>query len=69
MEGAAASVDNTKKLLEAIRAGDKAGLEALLKRSRDYCGSRAEWIVGPAVDGVLRASGAGGSFFATWGEA
>ena len=31
MEGAAASVDNTKKLLEAIRAGDKAGLEALLK--------------------------------------
>src|SRR5260221_8804252 len=30
MEGAAASVDNTKKLLEAIRAGDKAGLEALL---------------------------------------
>src|SRR5260370_4946887 len=31
MEGAAASVDNTKKLLEAIRAGDKAGLERLLK--------------------------------------
>src|SRR5260221_777073 len=31
MEGAAASVDNTKKLLEAIRGGDKAGLEALLK--------------------------------------
>src|SRR5467141_2222959 len=30
MEGAAASVDNTKKLMEAIRAGDKAGLEALL---------------------------------------
>ena len=31
MEGAAASVDNTKKLLEAVRAGDKAGLEALLQ--------------------------------------
>src|ERR1700738_3126870 len=31
MEGAAASVDNTKKLMEAIRAGNKAGLEALLK--------------------------------------
>jgi uncharacterized protein len=30
MEGAAASVDNSKKLMEAIRAGDKAGLEALL---------------------------------------
>jgi ankyrin repeat protein len=30
MEGAAASVDNTKKLMEAIRAGDKAGVEALL---------------------------------------
>jgi ankyrin repeat protein len=30
MEGAAASVDNKKKLLDAIRAGDKAGLEALL---------------------------------------
>jgi uncharacterized protein len=31
MEGAAASVDNSKKLMEAIRAGDKAGLEALLR--------------------------------------
>ena len=31
MEGAAASADNTKKLMEAIRAGDKAGLEVLLK--------------------------------------
>jgi ankyrin repeat protein len=30
MEGAAASVDNTKKLMEAIRAGDKAGVDALL---------------------------------------
>jgi ankyrin repeat protein len=30
MEGAAASVDNTKKLMEAIRSGDKAGVEALL---------------------------------------
>src|SRR6266404_4513054 len=30
MEGAAASVDNTKKLMDAIRAGDKAGLDALL---------------------------------------
>src|ERR1700738_2063532 len=30
MEGAAASVDNTKKLMEAIRAGNKAGGEALL---------------------------------------
>jgi uncharacterized protein len=30
MEGAAASVENSKKLMEAIRAGDKAGLEALL---------------------------------------
>jgi ankyrin repeat protein len=30
MEGAAASVDSTKKLMEAIRAGDKAGLNALL---------------------------------------
>jgi uncharacterized protein len=31
MEGAAASVDNSKKLMEAIRAGDKAGLEELLR--------------------------------------
>jgi ankyrin repeat protein len=31
MEGAAASVDNTKKLMEAIRAGDKAGADALLR--------------------------------------
>jgi ankyrin repeat protein len=31
MEGAATSVDNTKKLMEAIRAGDKAGVDALLK--------------------------------------
>ncbi|MCU1240880.1 MAG: hypothetical protein JWO71_1606 [Candidatus Acidoferrum typicum] len=30
MEGAAASVDNKKKLMDAIRAGDKTGLEALL---------------------------------------
>jgi hypothetical protein len=30
MEGAAASVDNTKKLMDAIRAGDKSALEALL---------------------------------------
>jgi ankyrin repeat protein len=30
MEGAAAAVDNTKKLMEAIRAGNKAGVEALL---------------------------------------
>jgi len=30
MEGAAASVDNSKKLMEAIRAGDNAGLQALL---------------------------------------
>lgn len=30
MEGAAAAVDNTKKLMEAIRAGDKAGVDALL---------------------------------------
>jgi uncharacterized protein len=30
MEGTAPSVDNTKKLVEAIRAGDKAGLDALL---------------------------------------
>src|ERR1700738_2741846 len=29
MEGAAAAVDNTKKLMEAIRAGDKAGVDAL----------------------------------------
>jgi uncharacterized protein len=31
MEGAAASVDNTKKLMEAIRAGDKAGVDAVLR--------------------------------------
>ncbi len=31
MEGAAASVDNTKKLMEAIRAGDKPGVDALLR--------------------------------------
>jgi ankyrin repeat protein len=31
MEGAAASADNTKKLTEAIRAGDKAGVDALLR--------------------------------------
>jgi uncharacterized protein len=31
MEGAATSVDNTKKLMEAIRAGDKAGVDALLR--------------------------------------
>jgi hypothetical protein len=31
MEGTAASVDNTKKLMEAIRAGDKAGVDALLR--------------------------------------
>jgi len=31
MEGAAASVDNTKKLMEAIRAGDKAVVDALLR--------------------------------------
>ncbi|HEY4816025.1 MAG TPA: ankyrin repeat domain-containing protein [Candidatus Acidoferrum sp.] len=30
MEGAAASVDNTKKLMEAIRAGDKAAVDALV---------------------------------------
>ncbi len=30
MESAATSVDNTKKLMDAIRAGDKAGLDALL---------------------------------------
>jgi ankyrin repeat protein len=30
MEGAAAPVDNTKKLMEAIRAGDKAAMDALL---------------------------------------
>src|SRR5689334_20295150 len=30
MEGAAASVDNSKKLMEAIRAGDKAAMGALL---------------------------------------
>src|SRR6266404_5450560 len=30
MEGAAASVDTKKKLMEAIRSGDKAGLDALL---------------------------------------
>ena len=30
MEGTAASVDHTKKLMEAIRAGDNAGVEALL---------------------------------------
>ncbi len=30
MEGATASVDNKKKLMEGIRTGDKAGLEALL---------------------------------------
>ncbi len=31
MEGTAPSVDNTKKLMEAIRAGDKAGVDALLR--------------------------------------
>lgn len=31
MEGAAPSVDNTKKLIEGIRAGDKAGVDALLR--------------------------------------
>ncbi len=31
MEGTAASADNTKKLMEAIRAGDKAAVDALLK--------------------------------------
>lgn len=31
MEGAAPSVDNTKKLMEAIRAGDKPGVDALLR--------------------------------------
>ena len=30
MEGAAATADNKKKLMEAIRAGDKAGVEALV---------------------------------------
>src|SRR5258708_36822500 len=30
MEGAATSVDNTKKLMDAIRAGDNPGLDALL---------------------------------------
>ena len=30
MEGAAASVDSTEKLMDAIRAGDKAGFDALL---------------------------------------
>jgi len=31
MEATAPSVDNTKKLMEAIRAGDKAGVDALLR--------------------------------------
>jgi uncharacterized protein len=31
MEGAAASVDNAKKLMEAIRAGDKAATDSLLR--------------------------------------
>jgi hypothetical protein len=31
MEGTAASVENTKKLMEAIRAGDKAGVDAQLR--------------------------------------
>ena len=31
MEGAAPSIDSTKKLTEAIRAGDKAGADALLR--------------------------------------
>src|SRR5216684_202725 len=31
MEGAAPSIDNTKKLMEAIRAGDKAVVDALLR--------------------------------------
>jgi ankyrin repeat protein len=45
MEGAAASVDSTKKLMEAIRAGDKAGLDALLS----------------AEPGLLRATAPNGS--------
>ncbi len=30
MDGAAATADNTKKLVEAIRAGDKPAVESLL---------------------------------------
>ena len=41
MEGAAASVDNKKKLMEAIRAGDKATLEALLSAEPSLLGFTA----------------------------
>jgi ankyrin repeat protein len=41
MEGAVASADNTKKLVEAIRAGDEAGLEALLRAQPDLLGFKA----------------------------
>jgi uncharacterized protein len=41
MEGAAASVDNRKKLMEAIRTGDKAGLDALLSAEPSLLGFTA----------------------------
>lgn len=41
MEGAAASVDNSKKLMEAIRAGDKAAMEALLSAEPGLLGFAA----------------------------
>ena len=41
MEGAAASVDNKKKLMEAIRTGDKPGLDALLSAEPGLLGFTA----------------------------
>jgi len=41
MEGAAVSVDNKKKLMEAIRAGDKAGLDALVSAEPSLFGFTA----------------------------
>jgi uncharacterized protein len=41
MEGAAASIDNKKKLLDAIREGDKAGVEALLSTEPSLLGFTA----------------------------
>jgi ankyrin repeat protein len=41
MEGATASVDNKKRLMEAIRAGDKAGVEALLSAEPGLLGFTA----------------------------
>src|SRR6266478_5389704 len=53
MEGTAASVDNTKKLMEAIRAGDKAGQDALgdLETVRKLVGGDRGLVNAFAADG------------------